>query len=53
MEAFYRLEVEIVPMFVTKDFAQRRFIAQICANYGAYAHFGAYLRDEAIPNKIL
>ena len=28
---------------------------QICANYGAraHAHFGAYLRDEAIPNKIL
>ena len=42
-------------MFVVKDFAQRHFLAQIeiCANSGAHAHFGAYLRDEAISNKIL
>ena len=38
---------EIVPMFVDKDFAGHRFVAQICANSGAY------LRDGAIPNKIL
>ena len=43
----------IVPMFAVKDFARRRFLAQICANSGAHAHFGAYLRDEAISNKIL
>ena len=44
---------EIVLMFVDKDFAGHRFVAQICANSGARAHFGAYLRDGAIPNKIL
>ena len=46
--------LEIVPSFVAKDFARRHFVAQICANFGAFAHFGAYLnlRDEAIPNKI-
>ena len=36
----------IVPMFVAtvaKDFARRRFLAQICANSCAHAHFGAYL----------
>ena len=43
----------VVPTFVAKDFARRRFLAQICANSGAHAHFGAYLRDEAISNKIL
>ena len=43
----------IVPMFVLKDFVPDSFVAQICANFGAHAHFGAYLRDEAIPNKIL
>ena len=43
----------IVPMFVLKDFVPDCFVAKICANYGAHAHFGAYLRDEAIPNKIL
>ena len=43
----------IVPMFVLKDFVPNCFVAQICANYGAHAHFGAYLRVEAIPNKIL
>ena len=37
----------IVPMFVLKDFVPNCFVAQICANYGAHAHFGAYLRDEA------
>ena len=40
-------------MFVAKDFTRRHLVAQICANSGANAHFGAYLRDEAIPNKIL
>ena len=37
----------IVPMFVHKDFvliASSR--AQIYANSGAHAHFGAYLRDR-------
>ena len=43
----------IVPMFASKDFVPDCFFAQICANSGAHAHFGAYLRDEAIPNKIL
>ena len=43
----------IVPMFLLKDFVPNCFVAQICANYGAHAHFGAYLRDEPIPNKIL
>ena len=43
----------IVPMFVPKDFVSDCFIAQICVNYGAHAHFGANLRDEAILNKIL
>ena len=34
-------------MFVLKDFVPDCFIiiAQICANSGAHAHFGAYLRD--------
>ena len=40
-------------MFIGKDFARRRFLAQRCANSGAHAHLGAYLRDEAISNKIL
>ena len=43
----------IVPMFVPKDFVSDCFVAQICANYGTHAHFGANLRDEAILNKIL
>ena len=43
----------IVPMFVPKDFVSDCFVAQICANYGAHAHFGANPRDEAILNKIL
>ena len=43
----------IVPMFVLKHFVSDCFLAQICANYSAHAHFGAYLRGEAIPNKIL
>ena len=43
----------IVPMFVRKDFVSDCFVAQICANYGTHAHFGANLRDEAILNKIL
>ena len=41
-------------MFIPKDFVPDCdcFAAQICANSGAHAHFGAtaYLRDEAIPN---
>ena len=37
-------------MFVAKDFARCRFLAQICVNSGAHAHFGAYLREEAILN---
>ena len=40
-------------MFVPKDFVLDCFVAQICANYDAHAHFGANLRDEAIPKKIL
>ena len=40
-------------MFVAKDFARRHFLAQRCVNSGVHAHFGAYLRDEAISNKIL
>ena len=43
----------IVPMFVLKDFVSDSFVAQICANSAAHAHFGAYLRDEAMPNNIL
>ena len=37
-------------MFVPKDFVPDCFVTQICVNYGAHAHFGANLRDEAIPN---
>ena len=40
-------------MFVAKDFARRCLLAQICANSCAHAHFGAYLRDEALSNRIL
>ena len=43
----------IVSMFIPKDFVSDCFVAQICANYGAHAHFGANLRDEAILNKIV
>ena len=43
----------IFSMFVPKDFVPDCFVTQICANNGAHAHFGADLRDEAIPNKIL
>ena len=32
--------VLIVPMFVAKDSARRCFLAHICANSGAHAHFG-------------
>ena len=43
-----------VKMFVAKDFVRFRFVAQICANYDAHAHFGTFLRNEVIPpNKIL
>ena len=46
--------LKILPMFVlvAKYFARRRFVAQICGNSGAHAHFAAYLRDKAIPNEI-
>ena len=60
---FNRLSLKLVGMFfgivttfIPKDFVPddcNCFIAQICAKYGAHAHFGANLRDEAIPNKIL
>ena len=43
----------IVPMFVLKDFVQDCFIAQICAKMCVRAVIRAYLRDEAIRNKIL
>ena len=43
----------IVSMLVSKDFVPDSFVAQIGANSGAHAHFGAYLRNEAIPNKFL
>ena len=38
-------------MFVFKDFVPDCFVAQICANSGAHAHFGAYLRDEQSRTK--
>ena len=43
----------IVPMFVLKDFVQDCFVAQICAKMCVRAVLRAYLRDEAIQNKIL
>ena len=43
----------IVPMFVLKDFVQDFFVAQICAKMYVRAVIRAYLRDEAIRNKIL
>ena len=43
----------IVPMFLPKDFVRDRFIAQICAKMCVHAGIRAYLRDEAIRNKIL
>ena len=45
--------VGIVPMFVLKDFVQDCFVAQICAKMCVRAVIRAYLRDEAIRNKIL
>ena len=38
--------LEIVPMFVATDFAQPRFVGQICANFSVHVHCGAYLRDK-------
>ena len=38
-------------MFVPKDLVPDCFVAQICANYGTHAYFGANLRDEAIRTK--
>ena len=35
-------------MFVLKDFVPDSFVAQICANFGAHAHFGAYPRGRSI-----
>ena len=43
----------IVPMFLLKDFVQDCFVAQICAKMCVRAVIRAYLRDEAIRNKIL
>ena len=43
----------IVPMFVLNDFVQDCFVAQICAKMCVRAVIRAYLRDEAIRNKIL
>ena len=41
---------EIVPMFVANvvanEFAWRHFVALICVNFGADAHFCTYLHDE-------
>ena len=43
----------IVLMFVLKDFVRDCFVAQICAKMCVRAGIRAYLRDEAIWNKIL
>ena len=45
----------IVPMFVLKDFVRDCFVAQICAKMcvRTVIEIRAYLRDEAIWNKIL
>ena len=43
----------IVLMFVLKDFVRDCFIAQICAKMCVRTVIRAYLRDEAIWNKIL
>ena len=40
-------------MFVPKDFVRDCFVAQICAKMCVRAVNRAYLRDEAIQNKIL
>ena len=40
-------------MFVLKDFVRDCFIAQICAKMCLRAGICAYLRDEAILNKVL
>ena len=40
-------------MFVLKDFVQDCFVTQICAKLCVRAVIRAYLRDEAIRNKIL
>ena len=40
-------------MFVIKDFVRDCFVAQICAKMSVRAGIRAYLRDEAIQNKIL
>ena len=45
--------LEIVSMFVLKDFVRDCFVAQICAKMCVRAVIGAYLRDEAMPRKIL
>ena len=42
----------IIPMFVLKYFVQDCFVAQICAKMCVRAVIRAYLRDEAIRNKI-
>ena len=43
----------IVPIVVLKDFVRDCFVAQICAKMYVRAGIRAYLRDEAIWNKIL
>ena len=43
----------IIPMFVSKDFVRDCFVAQIRAKMCVRAGIRAYLRDEAIRNKIL
>ena len=45
--------IRIVPMFVLKDFVRDCFIAQMCAKMCLRAGICAYLRDEAILNKVL
>ena len=43
----------IVPMFVLTNFVRDCFVAQICAKMCVRTEIRAYLRDEAIRNKIL
>ena len=44
---------KLVPMFVLKDFVRDCFVAQICAKMCVRTVIRAYLRDEAIWNKII
>ena len=45
--------LEIVPMFVAKDFVRDCFVAQIRAKMCVRAGIRAYLRDLVTPSKIL